>query len=344
MRSDTVTKPNEAMKKAMAEAEVDDDVLGHDPTCEKLENAVAGLMGKEAGLFVPSGTMANLIAVLGHCNTRGSEVLLGDECHITIYEQGGISQFGGVHPRTVKTNDDGTLSIDELESKIRPCDDHFPVTKLVCLENTHNKKGGKVLTKEYTDKVGAFCKRHGLKLHMDGARIMNAAVKLEVEPKSLVEPCDTVSVCLSKGLGAPVGSVLVGPKDFIVNARRTRKALGGGMRQNGVLAAAGLVALARYQDLKVDHANADLLLSLLDEIPVITVEKKNPYMTNLVYFTLLKSSPLTAAELVKALREQGVLALAVAADRIRMVIHHQVTEDDVNYVAKIAKTLLSVAV
>nr|GEX98045.1 probable low-specificity L-threonine aldolase 1 [Tanacetum cinerariifolium] len=262
LRSDTVTKPTESMRLAMAKAEVDDDVLIYDPTARQLESEVARITGKEAGLFVPSGTMGNLISVLVHCEIRGSEVILGNNSHIHIYENGGISTIGGVHPRPVKNNDDGTMDIDLIESAIRNpnfkiC---YPKTRLICLENSHANTGGKCLSVEYTDRVGELAKKHGLKLHIDGARIFNAAVALDVPVHRLVQAADSVSVCLSKGLGAPVGSVIVGTKTFIDRARILRKTLGGGMRQVGILCAAALVALQEnVPKLVTDHKNAKTL-------------------------------------------------------------------------------------
>ncbi|KAM3388997.1 hypothetical protein ACQJBY_011246 [Aegilops geniculata] len=219
LRSDTVTKPSEAMRAAMAAAEVDDDVLGADPTAQRFEAEMARITGKEAALFVPSGTMGNLVSVLTHCDTRGSEVILGDSSHIHMCENGGISTIGGVHPRTVRNNPDGTMDIDMIVAAIRHRVGtgalHYPTTRLICLENTHGRSGGKCLSVEYIDKVGQVAQSHGLKLHIDGARIFNASVALGVPVDRLVRAADSVSVCLSKGLGAPVGSVIVGSKAFI---------------------------------------------------------------------------------------------------------------------------------
>ncbi|KAL8241515.1 hypothetical protein R6Q59_014869 [Mikania micrantha] len=261
LRSDTVTKPTETMRLAMAKAEVDD-VLIYDPTARQLENEVARITGKEAGLFVPSGTMGNLISVLVHCEIRGSEVILGNNSHIHIYENGGISTIGGVHPRPVKNNQDGTIDIDLIESAIRNPEFEicYPKTRLICLENSHANSGGRCLSVEYIDRVGDLAKKHGLKLHIDGARIFNASAALKVPVDRLVQAADSVSVCLSKGLGAPVGSVIVGTKSFIARARILRKTLGGGMRQVGILCAAALVALQEnVQKLAIDHKNARTL-------------------------------------------------------------------------------------
>ncbi|XP_052877981.1 probable low-specificity L-threonine aldolase 2 isoform X2 [Gossypium arboreum] len=265
LRSDTVTKPTETMRAAMATAEVDDDVLGADPTAFRLESEVAKITGKEAGLFVSSGTMGNLISVLVHCDIRGSEVILGDNSHIHIYENGGISTIGGVHPRPVKNNEDGTMDIDSIEVAIRDPRGElvFPTTKLICLENSHANSGGRCLSAEYTDRVGELAKKNGLKLHIDGARIFNASVALGVPVQRLVQAADSVSVCLSKGLGAPVGSVIVGSKSFITKARRLRKTLGGGMRQVGFICAAAFVALKEnVEKLDGDHKKAKELAVL----------------------------------------------------------------------------------
>uniref|UniRef100_A0A8R7TKK7 Aromatic amino acid beta-eliminating lyase/threonine aldolase domain-containing protein n=1 Tax=Triticum urartu TaxID=4572 RepID=A0A8R7TKK7_TRIUA len=262
LRSDTVTKPSEAMRAAMAAAEVDDDVLGADPTAQRFEAEMARIMGKEAALFVPSGTMGNLVSVLAHCDTRGSEVILGDNSHIHIYENGGISTLGGVHPRTVPNNPDGTMDIHKIVAAIRHPDGamYYPTTRLICLENTHGNTGGKCLSVEYTDKVGEVGKSHGLKLHIDGARIFNASVALGVPVHRLVRAADSVSVCLSKGLGAPVGSVIVGSKAFIDKAKILRKTLGGGMRQVGILCAAAYLAVRdTVGKLADDHRKAKVL-------------------------------------------------------------------------------------
>ncbi|KAM3369453.1 hypothetical protein ACQJBY_017378 [Aegilops geniculata] len=268
LRSDTVTKPSEAMRAAMTAAEVDDDVLGADPTAQRFEAEMARITGKEAALFVPSGTMGNLVSVLTHCDTRGSEVILGDTSHIHMCENGGISTIGGVHPRTLRNNPDGTMDIDMIVAAIRHHVGagalHYPTTRLICLENTHGRSGGKCLSVEYIDKVGEVAQSHGLKLHIDGARIFNASVSLGVPVDRLVRAADSVSVCLSKGLGAPVGSVIVGSKAFIDKARILRKTLGGGMRQVGVLCAAAHVAVRdNVGKLADDHRKAKVLAGLI---------------------------------------------------------------------------------
>ncbi|CAA0826411.1 Probable low-specificity L-threonine aldolase 1 [Striga hermonthica] len=331
LRSDTVTKPTESMRAAMASAEVDDDVLGNDPTAARLEKRMAGIMGKEAALFVPSGTMANLICVLTHCQMRGSEVILGDYSHIHIYENGGISTIGGVHPRTVENNDDGTMDIDLIEGAIRDpsfeiC---YPTTRLICLENSHAHSGGRCLSAEYTDRVGELAKKYGLKLHIDGARIFNASVALGVPVHRLVQAADSVTACLSKGLGAPAGTIIAGSETFIAKAKILRKTLGGAMRQIGVLCAAALIALDENVDkLASDHKKAKILAGGLNNIKGLKVDLLS-VETNIVYFDILEDLNIT--ELIKNLEAHGVLVMAEGLRKLRLVIHHQISENDVHY-------------
>lgn len=259
LRSDTVTKPGPEMRRAMAEAEVGDDVMGEDPSVNELQQIAADMFQMEAALFVPSGTMSNLIAVMVHCRERGDEIIVGDLSHMHIYEQGGCAQLAGVHATTMNTFPDGTFDLDQFETKIRHGypDPHYPRSRLICVENTHNIQGGRVLPLTFLQQVRALADRHGLSVHMDGARVMNAAVALGVPPTTILQHTDTVSVCLSKGLGAPFGTMLAGPRDFISQAVRCRKALGGGIRQAGILAAAGKMALLEMSArLKEDHHNA----------------------------------------------------------------------------------------
>ncbi|XP_057778737.1 low-specificity L-threonine aldolase 1 isoform X4 [Salvia miltiorrhiza] len=343
LRSDTVTKPTEAMRAAMANAEVDDDVLGYDPTAAFLEKKMANIMGKEAALFVPSGTMANLICVLTHCQIRGSEVILGDYSHIHIYENGGISTLGGVHPRTVKNNEDGTMDIDRIEESIRDpsfeiC---YPTTRLICLENSHAHSGGRCLSAEYTDKVGELAKKYGLKLHIDGARIFNASVALGVPVHRLVHAADSVTACLSKGLGAPAGTVIAGSKAFISKAKILRKTLGGGMRQVGVLCAAALVAVEEnVGKLEGDHKKAKILAAAINNIKGLKVDLDS-VETNIVYFDILKESGITEDELMKKLEVHGVLAMPEGPRKIRLVLHHQISEHDVQYTISCIQKIVS---
>ncbi|KAL5990571.1 putative low-specificity L-threonine aldolase 1 [Asimina triloba] len=342
LRSDTVTKPTEAMRAAMANADVDDDVLGSDPTAFRFESEMARIMGKEAALFVPSGTMGNLISVLVHCEVRCSEAILGDNSHIHVYENGGISTIGGVHAKTVKNNADGTMDIALIEAAIRHPEGelYYPTTRLICLENSQANCGGRCLSLEYTDRVGELAKKHGLKLHIDGARIFNAAAALGVPVDRLVQAADSVSaqlvtygcqVCMSKGLGAPIGSVIVGSKSFITKAKRLRKTLGGGMRQVGVLCAAAYVALkenaGRLQD---DHRRAKAFAAGLNQIKGLKVDTAS-VETNILYFDIVEGSNIKAENLCKVLEEHGILVLPVSSSSIRIVLHHQISDNDVQY-------------
>jgi len=328
LRSDTVTQPTPAMREAMYRAEVGDDVFGEDPTVNRLEAMGAERMGKEAGLFVASGTMGNLVAVLTHCG-RGDEMILGDKAHTFLYEAGGSAALGGVHPHILPNQPDGTIDLAAIEGAIRADNVHFPRSRLICLENTHNRCGGAALTPEYTAQVGAIARRHGLKLHIDGARIFNAAVALGVPVTALSEPGDSVSFCLSKGLCAPVGSVLCGSREFIAEARRVRKIVGGGMRQAGIIAAAGIVALEQMVDrLAEDHANARRLAEGLAELPGVEIDPAR-VQTNIVIFELRRED-LTPAELVDRLREEGVWLLPIGGRQLRAVTHHPITAEDID--------------
>ena len=327
LRSDTVTKPTDAMREAMARAEVGDDVYGEDPTVNRMEALVAEMLGKEAAVYVPSGTMGNLISVLSHCN-RGDEMILGDQNHIFLYEQGGAAAVGGVQPRTVRNRPDGTQDLDEMAAAIRGDNEHYPITALIAVENTHNRCGGRALPVDYMDAVGALAHDHGLKLHVGGARLWNAAVALDVPPARLVQAANSVSVCLSKGLGAPVGSVVAGDASFIRRARRMRKQVGGGMRQAGVLAAAGIVALTTMVDrLAEDHAHARQLAHGLAHLDGVDLSP-DAVETDIVYFDVTHPD-MTAAELVGALKERGVLVGAVGPQRVRAVVNHHVTAADI---------------
>ena len=329
LRSDTMTRPTPAMRKAMAEAEVGDDVFGEDPTVNRLEMLAAERLGKEAALFVSSGTMANLVSQMSHCG-RGDEMLLGSLAHSFYYEQGGSAAVASIHPRTVPNQPDGKLALDELEAAIRADNIHFPRTRLIALENTHNLCGGAPLESAYIRDVAAIARRHGIRLHIDGARLFNAAVALGVPARQLVADADSVSFCLSKGLAAPVGSVVCGSRDFIQTARRARKVLGGGMRQAGVLAAAGIVALNEMIDrLAEDHANARRLAEGLAGISGLELDPGR-YATNIVYFDVIQQG-LNAAELVARLQREGVRMLAAGPRTLRAVTHYEVTAPDIEY-------------
>lgn len=325
LRSDTVTLPTPAMREAMARAALGDDVYGEDPTVNHLQEMAAEMLGKEAGLFVPSGTMGNLASVLAHCG-RGDEVILGHLAHTFLYEAGGIAALGGVHPRTVPNQSDGTLALDDLRAAIRADDAHFPPTRLIALENTHNRCSGSALPVEYGHAVRALADEFGLKMHLDGARLFNAAAALGVSAKALVEPFDSVTFCLSKGLCAPVGSVIVGRRDFIHRAHRARKQLGGGMRQAGVLAAAGVVALeTMVPRLGEDHARAQVLAGQLGELPGIILDSGMP-QSNMVYVTLDASVRLSGKTFQEKLAASGVKVGLVADRRFRLVTHYWIDD------------------
>ena len=338
LRSDTLTRPTEAMSRAMAAAEVGDDVFGEDPTVNRLEDMAAERMGKEAALFVASGTMGNLVSLLTHC-ARGEEIILGSFAHTFYFEQGGSAAVGGIHPRTLPNQPDGTLTLSDIEGAIRPDNVHFPRTRLIVLENTHNLCGGHPLDMDYMTAVGDIARRHGLKIHVDGARFFNAAEALGVPAAKLAAEADSVSFCLSKGLGAPVGSVVCGNQDFISEARRARKVLGGGMRQAGVLAAAGIVALNEMVDrLADDHANARKLAEGLAQMPGITIDP-NQIHTNIVYFEVDRKD-MTVEELVKHLGDKGARMLPVGPGRIRAVTHYHISSDDIDYVLEVFAKVL----
>lgn len=329
LRSDTVTLPTPEMRAAMLSAELGDDVYGEDPTINALQVLAADMLGKEAGLFVASGTMGNLTAVLAHCG-RGDEVILGSRAHTFLFEAGGISALGGVHSCQIPNRPDGTLDLDEIRQAIRPDDVHDPITRLITLENTHNRCGGVPLTVDYTRAVGDLAHEHGLQLHLDGARLFNAAAALGVSARELAEPADSVSICLSKGLCAPVGSVLVGSRALIARANRIRKMVGGGMRQAGVLAAAGIVALqSMVERLTDDHQNARRLAAGLARIPGLSLAPNTPY-TNMVFADLEPETGLTAATAADLLFERGVLVGPVSERGLRMVTHYWITTEDVD--------------
>jgi len=328
LRSDTVTHPTPEMRQAMASAEVGDDVYGEDPTVNQLEALAAERLGKEAALFVPSGTMANLASILSHCG-RGEEAILGDRCHSFLYEAGGMSALGGVHPYPIANQPDGTMRLSDVEAAVRPDNVHFPKTRLICLENTHNRCGGVAVTLEYTEALGRLAVRHGLALHLDGARIFNASVALGVEPKRLAAAADSVTFCLSKGLCAPVGSLICGGAAFIDRGRRIRKQLGGGMRQAGVLAAAGIVALeAMVTRLAEDHARARRLADGLRELRGIEVEETER-MTNMVFVHLGPEAPLPAAGLAERLNAHRVKVGVIGDDRLRLVVHYWIRDEQI---------------
>ena len=325
LRSDTVTQPTDAMRQAMAQAPVGDDVFGEDPTINRLQEYAAARMGKEAGLFVPSGTMGNLLAVLTHCG-RGDEAIMGHLGHTFLFEGGGIAALGGINPHTITNQPDGTLNLSDIESAIRPDDIHQPPTRLVILENTHNRCGGVPLSSTYTREVGELAHQHGLKLHLDGARIFNAAASLEVPAQELAGPADTVTFCLSKGLCAPVGSVLCGSSEFIQRARRIRKQLGGGMRQAGILAAAGIVALDQMTErLREDHTRAKAIAQALSKIPGLVLDPGTP-ATNMIFLGLGEEVTQNAAQVAARLAECRIKVGVVGSRRFRIVCHYWIDD------------------
>lgn len=338
LRSDTLTRPTAAMSRAMAEADVGDDVFGEDPTVNRLEEMAADRMGKEAALLVASGTMGNLVSLLVHC-ARGEEIILGSSAHTFFFEQGGSAAVGGIHPRTLPNQPDGKLALADIEAAVRPDNVHFPRTRLIVLENTHNLCSGHPLDTVYMQAVGDIARRHGLGIHVDGARIFNAAASLAVPVADLAAEADSVSFCLSKGLGAPVGSVVCGSRDFITEARRARKILGGGMRQAGVLAAAGIVALEEMAErLSDDHANARRLARGLAEMPGVSLDP-NQIHTNIVYFEVNRPD-MTLPELVQRLDENGARMLPVGTGRIRAVTHYHISAEDIDFVLGVAARIL----
>lgn len=338
-RSDTVTQPTPEMREAMAKAEVGDDVYGEDPTINRLEEISANTVGMEASIFVPSGTMGNLASILAHCQ-RGDELIVGNMAHIFLYEAGGAAALGGVHTRQLQNQKDGTLKLEEIKAAIRSTTDfHQPHTSLVALENTHNTCDGVSLPASYIQSVADLAHENGLKLHIDGARIFNAATDQGVPVKELTSPADSITFCLSKGLSAPVGSMICGTKDFIQKVRRVRKQLGGGMRQAGVLAAAGIVAIETVTPRLVeDHRRASALAQGLSEIPFITIDVENQH-TNMVYFALSPDAPLSPKEFQNKAAEKGLLF--GGRDRFRMVTHIWITDQAVSEAVQIIKEILS---
>lgn len=328
LRSDTVTKPTPEMREAMAEAEVGDDVYRDDPTVNRLEALAAEMLGKEASIFVPSGTMGNLLALLAHCQ-RGDEVIVGNRSHIYLNEAGGMSALGGIQPCPVPNQKDGTLALDDILASIRTEDVHHPITRLICLENTQNICGGVPLTADYTRQVGELARQNNLALHIDGARIFNSAAAQNVDVKELVSPADSVMFCLSKGLVSPIGSMLAGTEKFIARARHLRKMLGGGMRQVGVIAAAGLISLEQMtKRLNEDHARAKKMADGLRKVKGIVLDEGTPH-TNMIYFNLAEDAAVDAFQVTDRMRELGVLVDPDGPRRFRLVVHYWVDDEAV---------------
>lgn len=324
LRSDTVTLPSPAMRRAMNEAPLGDDVYGEDPTVNQLESLAAELLDKEAALFVPSGTMGNLICLLVHC-ARGEEYIVGDKQHTYLSEAGGAAAVGSIHPRVLPSQPDGKLKLAAIEAAIRGDDVHYPRTRLVSLENTHNRGGGRVLDLAYIHQVRAIVERRALRLHCDGARLWNAAIALGLSPAEVAAPFDSLSVCLSKGLAAPVGSLVVGTRAFIAEARRARKLLGGGMRQAGIIAAAGIVALTEMIERLVDdQANA---LRLAEGLTSLGYSLLHPVETNIIYFEIPGDD--NPDKRVARWRERGLLIGRVYGRSCRAVTHYGIEVEDI---------------
>ena len=337
LRSDTVTLPTKGMQTAISNAKLGDDVFGEDPTVNELEKKSAQMMGKESALLVPSGTMGNLISILVQCE-RSTEILLGNKSHTFYYEAGGISAFGGIHSRQLENQKDGTILLDDIKSSIRGDNVHFPKTSAITLENTHNLCNGSPITANYIKDVSDIAKNNNMKLHIDGARIFNASVSLDVGVIDLVKDVNSVTFCLSKGLSAPVGSIICGSEEFIYHARRTRKALGGGMRQAGIIAAAGIVSLENMIDqIKEDHSNAQLLKTGIVAIDGLSIDKEN-IKSNILYFEI-ESERQRSTQLNKQTQNKNLYPVEIKLDniyffetslnRFRLVTHYGITKEDI---------------
>jgi len=325
LRSDTLTKPTTAMKEFMMNAPLGDDVYGEDPTVNALEEKVAKLAGKEAALFVTSGTQSNLLALLSHCQ-RGDEYICGQDAHIYKYEGGGGAIVGSIQPQPIEFEKDATLDLKKVKEKIKPKDNHYARTKLLCLENTHH---GQVVNIEYLQKASKFAKKNNLLLHLDGARVFNAVVELDIKLKDITKYFDSISLCLSKGLGTPAGSVLVGSKEFINEARHYRKMIGGGLRQSGILAAAGTYALDNHiKDLRKDH---ELAKYLANEIKDIKGLKVLSHHTNMLFLKSKKEK-----ELKEFLKQNNIFVSGYG--KLRLVVHRDIKKRDIEKVIKIIKS------
>ncbi len=337
LRSDTVTKPTEEMRKTMYEAEVGDDVYGEDPTVNRLESKAAELLGKEAALFVTSGTQGNQIAVLVQCQ-RGNEIILEADSHLFYYEGGAISAFAGVQPRTIR-GIRGAMDPFEVEAAIRGEDIHLPETGLICLENTHNRAGGAVLPLQHMKQMYELASRHGIPVHLDGARLFNACAAENIPASHFAQYTDTVQICLSKGLGAPVGSIIAGTESFIHKARKWRKRLGGGMRQAGVIAAPGLIALTEMTErLAEDHENAKKLANGLEQIAFLEIENK--VETNIVLVNIAKTG-LTTDAFIDKLKREGILVVAFGPKTIRFTTHYDISIEQIESIIEKVNKLLT---
>lgn len=334
LRSDTVTRPSEGMRAAMLAAPVGDDVIDIDPTVVALQDRIACLLGKEAAIFMPSGTMTNQIALRVHCSP-GDEFLCESGCHIYNYEQGGFAQLSGLVAKTI-TGQNGLLDLEQLDGSVRPDNEHMVHTRLLCIENTHNRGAGKVYSLSRVQSLCEWAHSAGLRTHMDGARLFNASVATGVSLEAYSEPFDSISVCFSKGLGAPVGSCLVGSRDFISKARRARKLFGGGMRQVGIIAAGALFALEHQMSrLAEDHEHARLLASAIDECNSFQLADKVPD-TNIVIFHVDKNRG-TAIQMTESLKQDGILALPFGPQSVRLVTHHDVSGDQIEHACEVLR-------
>jgi len=339
LRSDTVTLPTSEMMDAINSATLGDDVYVEDSSTIELENLAAKITGKEAGLLVSSGTMGNLISCLVH-SPRGTEAIMGHKSHIFLYESGGISSYGGIHSHQLKNNDNGTIAIDMIKDAIRIDDVHFPITSLICLENTHNKCHGFPLELDYINSVCDIAHENKIKVHMDGARLFNACTALDERADTITKHVDSVTFCLSKGLASPIGSVVCGNEDFIREARRIRKSLGGGMRQTGIIAAAGIVSLNEMRNrLKDDHDNARYLADGLHTLSGI--ELNTDFVpTNIIFFNFNHPS-ISSSELVAHMKSNGIIFSDYNGKHCRLVLHHRISRDDVEKVIDVFNKLLS---
>jgi len=335
LHSDTVTRPTQEMRDEMACAIVGDDVSREDPTIILLENRVAKMFDKEAALFFPSGTMSNLTAILNWCPNRGSEIIVGDKSHMFLFEQAGAAQFGGISPRTVPNLSDGTMDLNLIRLAIRDQDIHEPITKLICIENTHNACGGKVLPIAFLEKLKSLAHTHNIPIHLDGARIWNALSATDMKPYRISKYVNSLSVCLSKGLGAPIGSLLVGDFKFIEKARRIRKALGGGMRQVGILGAAGLKALDDFESgiLIYDHIRTLKLADGLKKLSFLKVQRN--IQTNIIFADIVSNDKNLNSQIISdMLKEKGIIISAWEPMLIRLVVHRDINDADIEKTIK----------
>ncbi len=328
LRSDTFTLPNDSMRAAIAQAELGDDVFGEDPSVNRLQEMAAEITGKEAALLVPSGTMANLVSLLSHCR-RGDEIYLGNRSHIFLYEAGSSAAVGGIHPHPLPNDEGGTLNLGDIENAVRSDNPHYPRSRLLCLENTHNMCWGSPLGLDYTRSALALAKDMGLRVHLDGARLFNAALAEGTTPKELAAGFDSVSFCLSKGLGAPVGSLVCGTREFVQTALRMRKQLGGGMRQAGIIAAGGIYALENMVGrLAEDHAMARRLAEGISAVEGLAIPVER-IKTNILFCDVVAEAT-TAADVAERANARGVLILPTGHRRLRMVTHYGLTTADID--------------